>query len=139
MSDDSSSSFPQRIDLNQEALELGLSFEPPHQLRARLEQDRLSLQHQLEEEQRQKQHDRETTQAEDQHKRTLDEQEAVHRRRIFWAVFSVVIITGAVALWVGFFDQTASPEAQAWARTLGSAIVAGIVGYFSGASGRAAK
>lgn len=91
-------------------------------MRQRLERERFQLEHQLEQERLDKQHQRDT-----------ELQETNHQRRIFWFVFIVVIVTGAISLWVGLFAGSTSTDAQVWARTTSSAIVAGIVGYFSGA------
>lgn len=125
------------IDLNQRIQELGLSYEPPEQIRARMERELLELKHRLEEEKRQTEHERNAQQSEAAHKRETDITDAKHRRRIFWCVFSVVIAAAVVALWVGLFDRTAAAETQAWARTIGSAIIAGVVGYFGGTAGKA--
>lgn len=126
-------SDPRKTDLNQRVLELGLSglsglsisAEPPEQLRHRLERERLEIAHRLKEEA-----------AETQHAREQSRLEAKHRKARFWAVFAVVIIVGALGFWVGVFDRGASLEAQTWGRTIGSAVVAGIVGYFGGAASK---
>ncbi len=114
------------IDLNQRMLDLGLSFEPPEQLRARIERDRIEIQHQVDQEALDNQHQRE---------RVL--QEVRHRQRVFWSVFGVAIVGGAVSFWVISFDRSATTETLTWARTVASAIVAGVIGYFGGTAGKA--
>jgi len=116
---------PGLIDLNQRMLDLGLSFEPPEQLRARIERVRIEAQHQLEQEALEKQHLRDRVR-----------EDARHRRRVFWCVFGVAILAGAVSFWVILFDRGASAETLTWARTVASAIVAGVIGYFGGAAGK---
>jgi small-conductance mechanosensitive channel len=110
------------IDLNARMAELGFSYEPAEQMRERLVRERLQLEHQLEQEKLEKHHQRE-----------VQLQEIRHQSRIFWSIFGVVIAVGIVALWVGLFDGSTPAEARAWARTTASAIIAGVVGYFSGA------
>lgn len=113
---------PEIIDLNVRMAELGISIEPPEQMRQRLDRQRLQLEHQLDQER-----------LDNQHQRDRELREAAHQRRIFWSIFGVVIVTGVVALWAGLFDASMPAETKAWARTTASAIIAGIVGYFSGA------
>ena len=86
-------------------------------MRERLERERQELTHRLEQEALNNQQERESALA-----------ETIHQRRVFWCVFIVVISAGALALWAGLFDASMSPETQAWARTVASAIIAGIEG-----------
>jgi peptidoglycan/LPS O-acetylase OafA/YrhL len=62
----------------------------------------------------------------------VQREEATHRRRVFWVVFTLVILVGVISLWVAMFDKSASAETTSWARTTASAIIAGIIGYFTG-------
>lgn len=100
----------------------GVSYEPPFQMRERLEREKLQLRHQLEQEKLEKQHGRD-----------VELGETKHRRWVFWTIFAAVLVVGVVAMWIGFFDGSSTSEAQAWARTTASAIVGGLVGYFTGA------
>jgi hypothetical protein len=111
------------IDLNQRLAELGVfSHEPIEQMRARIVREKLKLEHELDQEKKDK---------ENAHNIELSETD--HRRRVFWAIFVAVLVVGVIAVWIGFFDSSSTPEAQAWARTTASAIVGGLVGYFTGA------
>jgi hypothetical protein len=77
--------------------------------------------------------------AETEHKLAIERVEAAHRRRIFWAVFSVVVLAGVASMWIVLFESDVSPETEAWARTVASAIVAGLVGYFGGSAVKVPK
>ncbi len=127
MSDDpAASAEPDVIDLDRRVAELfgaAISIEPPETMRARLDRDKLQLAHQLEQERLDREEQRRT-----------QREEASHRRRVFWVVFSLVILVGVISLWVALFDTSASDETVSWARTTASAIVAGIIGYFTGAA-----
>lgn len=100
----------------------GVSYEPPFQMRERLDREKRQLLHQLDQEKLDK-----------QHARIVELGETNHRRWVFWTIFASVIVVGIVAMWIGLFDGSSTPEAQAWARTTASAIVGGLVGYFTGA------
>jgi hypothetical protein len=116
------------IDLNQHlrALEgFSVTAEPQEVVRHRLESARLELENRLKQEDRQ-----------NEHKLAKEDAEAKYRRFIFGAVFIVVIVFGAAAGWVALFDDGASAERQTLAGTIASAIVAGMVGYFGGSSGK---
>jgi cation transport ATPase len=127
VSDDPKESVePEVIDLNRRVAELfgaAISVEPPEPMRARLEREKTQLAQQLEQERLDR----------DEQRRTQRE-EAAHRRRVFWVVFALVVLVGVISLWVALFDSNASAETTAWARTTASAIIAGIVGYFTGAA-----
>lgn len=64
-----------------------------------------------------------------------EEAEATHKRRIFWALFTVVLFTAATATTVALVSD--DPATREWGRTTASAIVAGLIGYFGGSVGRA--
>lgn len=124
------------IDLNQRLQELGISVsaEPHEQIRHRLTIELRESEQRLQLEIEQKKHDLKQAEADAQHKRESDQNESNHRRRVFWWVFLVVIAAGAAAFGIILFYPDASPETQSWARTVASAIVAGVIGYFGGVS-----
>ncbi|MBA2521451.1 MAG: hypothetical protein H0V24_17490 [Chloroflexia bacterium] len=55
----------------------------------------------------------------------------------FWVVFAVVILAGAATFVVILTGQPTDANTQSWARAVASAIIGGIVGYFSGSAARA--
>jgi len=59
--------------------------------------------------------------------------EAAHRRRSFWAVFAVVLLVGAATFLVILLNRPPDPDTRARvrARTIFSAVVGGLVGYFT--------
>lgn len=71
------------------------------------------------------------TPEEQQSRLRREEDEAAHRRRSFWAVFAVVLLVGAATFLVILLNRPPDPEVQAWARTIFSAVVGGLVGYFT--------
>jgi hypothetical protein len=65
--------------------------------------------------------------------------EAEHRRRVFWVAFSIVVLAGATTFAMIVTAQPSDANTQAWARTVASAIIGGIVGYFTGSAAKAPK
>lgn len=77
--------------------------------------------------------------AESRHTLEQERTEAAYRRRISWLVFAVVVAAGGVSVGIILFDQNAPAETQTWARTVASAVIAGLVGYFGGMGGKATR
>lgn len=72
---------------------------------------------------------------EDRSSRIKREEEATHKRRVFWALFAVVIVVGVGSAMIAILNN--DPQTQEWARTLASAVFAGLIGYFGGSVGKA--
>lgn len=64
-----------------------------------------------------------------------DEAEAAHKRRVFWALFAVVVAVGIFGTLTALLNN--DPQTKEWARTVASAIIAGLIGYFGGSIGKA--
>lgn len=70
------------------------------------------------------------------HKLDGQRDEAKQRQRVFWAVFVLLLIIAVACGWIILFQNDASVETQTFARSAISAILAGLVGYFSGSAGK---
>lgn len=77
--------------------------------------------------------------AESLHKLEQERAEAAYRHRISWVVFAVVVAAGGVSVGIILFDQNAPAETQTRARTVASAVIAGLVGYFGGMGGKTTR
>ncbi len=66
-----------------------------------------------------------------------EEDAANFKRHVFWAVFTVLIVVASIALAIAIFSN--DTDTRTWARTVISAVVAGIIGFVGGNANKASS